>query len=535
MARVALKHVLGRQFDSRALVESMAAALGGPVTIEDPDGRILQGAADSKPVARFAVHHEDQHLGWVSGPASSGPVADLLGHLVAKEVERKALGAEVLHLYREINLIYSFSEKLAALLDVERVAQLTLQEARQLIAATDGMLLLLDEATDSLNLVASFGDGTTRLPTLARGAGIIGGVAATGVAEVVNDVDADERRAVRDTTLRALVIAPLKVGERVLGVVALGNTLPAAYTAADLKLLTTLALQAATAIENARLFERTIQAALERERLQALHREAEVARAKLESELTLAARIQADLFPASLPRVPGYDMAARNRPARQCGGDYYDALPVPAADGRLLLCVADVAGKGLPAALVMSNMQATLRALLGRIASMPALAGQANELLYGSTSPEKYVTAALVDLQPHSGAITWVGAGHVDNLILRADGEAVSLVSTGTPLGLLPPLLPYDQLSHALAPGDMLVLFSDGVTEAQDAGGEEFGEARLLDVLRRATDLPVTSVVDEVFAAIDAFAGETPQFDDITMLVVRRSPTASVSEASPSV
>ena len=522
MTRIALRHVIGRQRESRALVDSMAAALGGPVAIEDPDGKVLQGVARSDAAARFPVQHDDQHLGWVSGPASSGPVADLLGHLVGREVERKALGAEVLHLYREINLIYSFSEKLAALLDVERVAQLTLQEARHLIVATDGTLMLLDEATGSMSAVAGFGEEMARVPALHRGVGIIGGVVATGVAEVVNDVDEDDRRAVRDTTLCALVIAPLKVGERVIGVVALGSTLPMSYTAAELKLLTTLSLQAATAIENARLFERTIQAARERERLLALHKETEVARAKLESELTLAARIQADLFPAAMPRVPGYELAARNRPARQCGGDYYDALPIPSSADRLLLCVADVAGKGLPAALVMSNMQATLRALLGRVPSMAELAWQASDLLYASTSPEKYVTAALVDLQPSTGAMTWVGAGHLDNLILRAGGDAVSLVSTGTPLGLLPPMVPYGDAAHDLAPGDMLVLFSDGVTEAQSEQGEEFGEGRLLDVLRQSSSVALPELITRVFAAIDAFAGGAPQFDDITMLVVRR-------------
>ena len=127
-----------------------------------------------------------------------------------------------------------------------------------------------------------------------------------------------------------------------------------------------------------------MQAAHERERLLALHKETEVARAKLESELTLAARIQADLFPAELPVLAGYDLAARNRPARRCGGDYYDALSLRtgARPADLLLCVADVSGKGLPAALVMSNMQATLRALLGRTASLPALAEQSSELLF---------------------------------------------------------------------------------------------------------------------------------------------------------
>lgn len=525
MARVALKHVVGRQDDTRALLTALAGAIGAPIAVEDAGGRVLhgEGLVDSA-APRFPIRHGNAPIGAVAGAESSAPVAQLLELLAAREGERRDLGAEVLHLYREINLIYSFSEKLAALLDVERVAELTLQEARQLIVCTDGAILLIDDEGAGMTRVAGFGEEVPRITGFQVGRGIVGTVAATGVSEIVNDLEEDARRQTRDTTLQALIASPLKVGERVIGVVMLGSTVAMSYTAAELKLLTTLGLQAATAIENARLFERTMQAARERERLQALHKEAEVARAKLESELTLAARIQADLFPASLPRVPGYELAARNRPARQCGGDYYDTLPVPEGDGRLLLCVADVAGKGLPAALVMSNMQATLRALLGRLPSMPELAGHANELLFASTSPEKYVTAALVDLHPATGAIAWVGAGHLDNLILRADGEAISLVSTGTPLGLLPPMLPYEEVAHALAPGDTLVLFSDGVTEAQDAAGEEFGEPRLLDVLRGAADAPLATLVDRVFAAIDAFAGDAPQFDDITMLVVRRRP-----------
>ena len=237
------------------------------------------------------------------------------------------------------------------------------------------------------------------------------------------------------TLLKALLCAPLKVGERVIGVIALGSTVPMPYTAAELKLLNTLALQTATAIENARLFERTIQAAKEREQLLALHQAAELARAKLEGEMKLAARIQADLFPAELPQPDGYQLAARNRPARRCGGDYYDALTLAgpstgsgqAGAERLLLCVADVSGKGLPAALLMSNMQATLRALLGRIPSLPLLAGHASDLLFAATSPEKYVTAALAELEPATGRLRFVGAGHLDNVILRADGSIVSL------------------------------------------------------------------------------------------------------------
>ena len=259
----------------------------------------------------------------------------MLGHLAGREVERKALGSEVLNLYREINLIYSFSEKLAALLDVERVAQLTLQEARRLIVATDGVIMLLDDESGALTTVAGFGDEMPVLGGFHRGRGIVGAIADSGVAEIVNDVDADPRRVTEHTTIKALIGAAMRVGERVTGVIALGSTVPMAYTAGELKLLNTLALQTATAMENARLFERTVQAAAERERLLALNKETEVARAKLESELDLRRRAsRRTLFPAELPVLPGFDLAARNRPARQCGGDYYDAIVGAGRDRR---------------------------------------------------------------------------------------------------------------------------------------------------------------------------------------------------------
>ncbi len=522
-----LRHLFGRQGEARALVSAIAEALGTPVAVEDPEGRVLFGSAPPDGLGlRLPVMHEGVGLGWVVGPERAQAVATLLGHLAARETERKALGAEVLHLYREINLIYRFSEKLASLLALERVADLTLLEARRVIECTDGALLLLDGDADALAAVAGFGDELPGLSGLRLGCGIIGAVADSGMGEIVNDVHLDPRRGQECPGLRGLICAPLKVGERVIGVIALGSTGPMAYTAAELKLLTTLALQTATAIEHARLFERTIQAAADRERLMALHQETELARAKLESELTLAARIQADLFPACLPRVAGYDLAARNRPARRCGGDYYDVLPIPGCNGRgsLLLCVADVAGKGLPAALVMSNTQATLRALLARTDSLGEMAGHASELLYATTSPEKYVTAALVELAPPTGALTFVGAGHLDNFVVRTSGEAVRLGSTGTPLGLLPPALPYGQSGETLGEGDALVLFSDGVTDAQNSDGDDFGEARLLNVLRAHHADGAETMIARAFDAIDAFAAGAPQFDDITMVVARRLP-----------
>ena len=522
--RVPLRRLLQRQEGAEALLTAVSDALSGPVAVEDADGRIVHGPAGDG-AARVAVTVDDQVLGWVRGSErDAAAVVALVRHLASRDVEQKALGAEVLHLYREINLIYSFSEKLAALLAVDRVAQLTLQEARHLIVATDGIVLLLDEETGDLKTIAGFGDELPAMRGFRRGEGITGAVTANGIGEVVNDVDSDPRRTISHTAIKALICAPLKVGEKTIGVIALGSTMPMQYTAAELKLVNTLGLQTATAIENARLFERTVQAALERERLLALHQAAELARAKLESELTLASQIQQNLFPSELPVVNGYELEARNRPARRCGGDYYDALPTWSADRepRLLVCVADVSGKGLPAALVMSNMQATLRALLGRIPGLPQLAGHASELLFAATSSEKYVTAALAEVVPDTGALRFVGAGHLDNAIVRGNGEITLLSSTGAPLGLMSPGLPFTETRDVLNPGDTLVLYSDGLTDAQNADGEEFGEVRLHELLRSLAGQNASAIISRVLAAVEVFVDSTPQFDDMTILVLRR-------------
>ncbi len=521
MARISLKQIVGEQNGLRPVVAALERALGSPVAVEDLAGGPLLGTANGG--ERFAVKHDGKDLGWVSGPQGAEAMADLLRFLADKESERKALGSEVLHLYREVNLIYSFSEKLAALLDLERVAQLTLQEARHLIVATDGAILLLDDQTGALTAAAAFGDELPGLSGFTRGTGIAGTVAATGVGEIVNDVMGDPRRINAVIDVRSLVCAPLKVGEKVIGVMMLASTLPMAYEARELKLLNTLALHAATAIENARLFERTVQAGYERERLLALNKAAEVARAGYERELELAATIQADLFPAQLPAVAGYDLAARNRPARRCGGDYYDAIPAgTGGDASVLLCVADVSGKGLPASLLMSHMQATLRALLGRTASLQDLAGHAHDLLHGSTADNKYVTAALLELTPATGRASYVSAGHINSLVVKRNGDVVLLGSTGAPLGLLPPGLPYETTRIDIEAGDCLILCSDGVSDAQNASDDEFGESRLTAIVREARHESSAAIVAKVFTAIDAFAGAAPQFDDITLLVLRR-------------
>ena len=333
-------------------------------------------------------------------------------------------------------------------------------------------------------------------------------LAMTEAVKVADLPESDLKRKLREE--QAEVLFPIDAGDDSTGGIVVLGPRPGnlSYSESDLEFGMGLVAQAAVAFENSWYFREAIE------------------QKKVEQELALAATIQQNLFPAALPRIAGHDIAARNRPARQCGGDYYDALPVPDHPTQLI-CVADVSGKGLPASLLMSNMQATLRALLGRLPSLTALSSHTNELLYATTPSNKYVTAILLEIDPATGACRYVSAGHQDCLLLRANGEAEWLKSTGTPLGMMPPdivelMQPYEERSFELQAGDMIALFSDGVTEAQDVEENEYGEARIADFLRPLMNEPAETIVHQVFEELDRYAGSAPQYDDITLFIIKR-------------
>lgn len=260
-------------------------------------------------------------------------------------------------------------------------------------------------------------------------------------------------------------------------------------------------------------------------RLKLQHEQERAKRALMEQEVALAADIQKGLFPEKLPAIEGYDLAARNRPARLCGGDYYDVMHIEGTAGRgahsYLLCVADVAGKGLDASLLMSNMQATLRALSGHVPSLVELASQINERLYEASPSNKFVTAILLDINATTGEGVYVNAGHNPCILMRGGGAFELLESTGLPLGMLPQAT-YEEASFQMRPGDLLALYSDGVPEAYDESEREWGDDKLRECLDAATEDSAETIVKQVFTEIDDFAGEAAQHDDITLLVLKR-------------
>lgn len=335
-----------------------------------------------------------------------------------------------------------------------------------------------------------------------------------------------------------LLVAPLEDGFVILtgrGVSAFWDVLSSQITLVGIIVANSVFLARNFARTNRNLEEQIVQVKelstreLEHERTAAelrLQNEQERARrALVEQELELAASIQQALFPETIPNVEGFDIAAFNRPARVCGGDYYDVLETNKIETdqnpSYLFCVADVAGKGLPAALLMSSVQATFRALAGRAATLAELAAETNELLHAASPSDKFVTAILIELNPATSRAKYVNAGHNECFLLRGASDEIEILkSTGLPLGMFPGMS-YEENEIQLKPGDLLALFSDGVPEANSANGEEWGEANLRAILDRAKADSAESVVNRIVGEIDRFADGAAQHDDITLLVLK--------------
>jgi adenylate cyclase len=241
-----------------SILNDIIKATDASISIQDRDYRILIGDDDHRLLGGYPIEVSGEVIGWVSGGDKAPSVAALLNYLADKELEKKILGREALDKYKEINLLYNISEKIATSLDLEEVARLIIDEARRSITATGASVMLLNEQTERLEIVSAFGKQYAEKANLRTGDGIAGNVILYGNAEIVNDVLADPRYIDRKNGIRSMICAPLKTKDRSIGVINMSSDEPVFYKAADLKLLTTLASQAASAIENAILHKKKL-------------------------------------------------------------------------------------------------------------------------------------------------------------------------------------------------------------------------------------------------------------------------------------
>lgn len=309
------------------------------------------------------------------------------------------------------------------------------------------------------------------------------------------------------TSLKAEMLLPLAVKDKLHGFIALSQKQSEEpYSRDDVRLLQSVAMQTGLALENSQLTAAVANEVAQRERL---NRELEIAR-----------EVQQRLFPQRSPAVAGLDYAGHCRPAQGVGGDYYDFIEVP--DGHFGIAIGDISGKGIPAALLMASLQASLR---GQTISSPTdLAGlmnNMNRLVFDASPSNRYATFFYGQYDPRTRMLTFVNGGHNSPMVFRG-AEILRLEPGGPPVGLFAASR-YTQSSICLEPGDILVAFTDGISEAMNHDDEEFGETGMMQVVRECPDFPSQLLLDRLFEAADAFAAGAPQHDDMTAVVIRVS------------
>lgn len=311
-----------------------------------------------------------------------------------------------------------------------------------------------------------------------------------------------QKQSIVSQGIRSAMAAPLFDNENVIGLLYADTTDPGSwYTRDELRTFTALANLIGVKITQARLAE------------------AEEERRRLAREVQSAKDILGYILPAELGRAPGYELGTYHQPCLEVGGDLYDVKCLE--DGKILFLAGDVAGKGLGAALLVSNIMPVVQVLIEETSDLTALVARLNKQIFLTTDPIHYATLFLGVLDPPTGRVSYVNAGHNPPYLLQPGREIIEVKATGTPIGMLEPA-PFASGELTIEPGGLLFLFSDGIPEAQNAEGEFYGDERLRDCLRRERDSGAEAIVECVRSDLESFVGDTPPSDDVTMLLLKR-------------
>lgn len=428
--------------------------------------------------------------------------------ILTKRVDRLRPGAHRADSSRELKALMNVSQFMTTSSDQDK---LLAQIVDQLLVAVDAeacTLYLLDDERDELfSQVMIEETGKLKEIRLKVGEGIAGGVAKSG--EIVNIEDAykDDRfiktyDQITGVFCRTMLVAPMRNAQgKIIGVVQLINKRDGEFTSRDERLLAAITAQAAISVENARLYAQ------------------EMERQLINQELETARRIQKSFLPEVMPDHAGWDIGSYWHPMREVAGDFYDFYPLP--DGRLAVLVADVSGKGIPAALFMALSVTVLRFAMSLGLSPSEMMSRANQVMLENQQSKMFTTAFVAYIDLESGEMEYASAGHNPPLVYR-QGKFEYLEASGVAMGVFKAAT-YQRLTYAMYPGDILCLYTDGITEAMDEAENEFGEERLAEVIESyATEHSAQQITDAIMTVAHRFAAESGAFDDETLIIVKR-------------
>lgn len=495
------------------LLQQSHTALGitdsqGQTVLDWPGDESVQPAYEP---TLHPIHGENgEVIGQVSGGDSAALVAEFMAFLVLKEREGRQLAQETLSKYKELTLLYELGEKIATCVDETELAWLTLTEVRALLPQSETMhigVLLTEDPDGVARVCAGYGERFPVNTLVEQIDGITRQVLMRGIAEIVDRVGEDIRFLANPGDLRgisALIGVPLKTRDKVFGVLLVVSDASTRFNAAELKVLNLLASQVAVALGRVHL----IQARVEQERLQ--------------ESLELSRGIQMSMLPTGFPRFSpqcNVELYACMEPARQVGGDFYDFFYLD--EKTLLIVIGDVSDKGMPAALFMVMVKTLIRAHAKAYRLPHRILTAVNPELCRDNDTLMFVTLFVATLEVDTGLVRYSFGGHNRPMLLQHEGSVRFLEGdTGVALGVMETATFKDQ-QIVLQPGEGLILYTDGVSEAMSHEQEEFGEERLCAVLADQVRLNAKQLVDQIMSAVQTFARGAEQSDDITLLAVR--------------
>jgi len=400
---------------------------------------------------------------------------------------------------RVVSALIRAGQELASHRPLDELFKVILKLALSAMEAQRGVILTLED--NDLTVRASEGAGFT-ISTSIRDR-VIREKCSLVIVDAMSDDALRKQHSIVAQRVRSMMAVPLQTRDRVIGLIYVDNgAIFRPFGQEDLDLLTVMANVAAIRIEHARLAE------------------VEQAEKLMEMELAQASDIQRTLLPTESPQYEGYDLAGYNLPCYTVGGDYYDFVPY--GDGRLALIVGDVSGKGLPAAVLMSGLQARVQMLRETSPDPSSAVTLLNRSLAERCPPGKFITFFYALLDPATGRLQYSNAGHNYPILVRADGTIEKLSASGMVLGLFADVH-YELKETCLAPGDLLALYSDGVTEAHSTTGEELGEDRLAGFLISSRSKPSIDIVNALTEYVRTWNGGNSFSDDFTVVLVRRT------------
>jgi sigma-B regulation protein RsbU (phosphoserine phosphatase) len=403
----------------------------------------------------------------------------------------------------ELELLQETGEILAMSLRLDDAFQSIAKALERLIPFQALAIFILNPKGASMEEIFSVGypvGDTRELLRMKAGKGLVGWVVANGEPLLVSDVSKDSRYVAALPNTKSELVVPLFSGDEVIGAFNLESERLDAYTRSDLYMVAAFANQAALSVVRARLFAEAIE------------------KHHIEDELEIARLIQKRFLPERSPEYPGLDMDGINISSQQVGGDYYDFIPI--VDNQLGIAIADVSGKGIPAALIMASFRASLIAEIRNNYAIRTIMRKVNNLICESVKRGEFVTAVYGVLDIRNRVWTFSNGGHNPPFLLRANGKIEWLREGGLMLGVMPEK-EYQERPVHLHSGDMLVLYTDGITEAENEDSEQFGTERLVKLVKEFRALPAKVMRKQIINEILSFKATDSQLDDLTLVLIK--------------